>query len=74
MANTATLSAKVDPNVKNRLLAIANKVGKTESELLRNIVLDYLGEADPNSIESMQTRLAAVERKCNRMAKLMLNP
>jgi len=73
IAKTEVISTKVDLGIKNRLVAIADKAGKTESELIRDIVMDYLGEANPNSIESMLNRLTAVERKCDRIAKMMLN-
>ena len=73
MAYVETISLKVDSDIKNRLDAIASDVGKSKSELVRDILMDYLGESDPNAIESMQARLEAVERKCNRMAKVVFN-
>ena len=73
MTKNKVISAKVDLSVKERLAAIASTTGQTESEIVRGFVLLGLGEADPNSIESMLNRLTAVERKCDRMAKMMLN-
>ena len=69
MAYVETISLKVDSDIKHRLDAIAANTGKSKSELVRDILMDYLGESDPNSIESMQARLEAVERKCLRLAK-----
>ena len=73
MSNTEVISSKVSEDVKKRLAEIQQKTGKTESELIRGIVLEYLGKVDPTSIDSMLSRLEAVERKCNRLAKMALN-
>ena len=64
MSNTEVISSKVSEDVKKRLAEIQQKTGKTESELIRGIILEYLGKVDPTSIDSMLSRLEAVERKC----------
>jgi predicted DNA-binding protein len=58
------------------LKAIAETTGKSESEILREAVGQYLKKHDPNAIkgtlEDVQLRLSTVEQKVGRLLKLVV--
>jgi RHH-type rel operon transcriptional repressor/antitoxin RelB len=61
------LGARCPVEWQAKIRGIAEATGKKEAEVVREAITQYLGEADPTTItrtlEDMQQRLAAVERK-----------
>ena len=73
MSKTVLVAAKVDPGIKARLNAIASETGKSESEVVRDAILQFLEEDNPDSVRSMAARLSALERKFKLIARGMFN-
>ena len=69
MAKTEVISTKVDLDIKNRLAAIANETGKSESEIVRDFILEGLGETSPDSVRSLVSEVRELKQKCNRLVK-----
>jgi len=69
MAKTEVISTKVDLDIKNRLAAIANETGKSESEIVRDFILEGLGETSPESVRSLVDEVRELKQKCNRLVK-----
>ncbi len=67
MAESPMLGARCPVEWQAKIRGIAEATGKKEAEVVREAIAQYLGETDPSTItrtiEDMQQRLAAVERK-----------
>lgn len=67
MAESPMLGARCPVEWQAKIKGIAEATGKKEAEVVREAIAQYLGETDSTTItrtlEDMQQRLAAVERK-----------
>ena len=57
------ISGRVPESYAEALSQIAQKTGKSQSELVREAVATYLGKTEPESVERMNRRLTKLERQ-----------
>lgn len=65
------VGARVPHAWKNQIEEICQETGKCESEIVQEAISQYLGRTDPDSVESMSKRVAALERQVKKLAQLV---
>lgn len=65
------VGARVPHAWKNQIEEICQETGKCESEIVQEAISQYLGRTDPDSVESMSKRVAALERQMKKLAQLV---
>lgn len=65
------VGARVPHGWKNQIEEICQETGKCESEIVQEAISQYLGRTDPDSVESMSKRVAALERQVKKLAQLV---
>ena len=59
----AHVAGRVPESYKVQFQQIAQATGKTESELVKEVIVAYLGKTEPESVEKMSRRLAQLEKQ-----------
>ena len=54
-----------------QLKRIETETGKSESEVVREAIAQYLGKTDPDAVATMARRLSKLERQYTKLAKLV---
>ncbi len=67
------VGARIDYSWKDQIDSIRQESGKTESEIVREALAAYLGKTDAASIMTMSKRLAALERKYQKLAEMVIS-
>lgn len=57
--------------LKDKLVALCQETGQTESQVIRDALSAYLGVNTPDTIESLNKRVAALERQYKKLAQLV---
>ena len=67
------LSTKIPQSLKERLRALATELDLSQSRLVYEALVQYLerGEHSIDAVADLKSRLAAVERKCERLAGMV---
>lgn len=65
------VGAKVPFSWKNQIKRITQETGKSESDIVREALGQYLGHTDPDSVESLMKRVANLERQMKKLAQLV---
>lgn len=65
------VSGRIPHHLLNQLEDFCQETGKTSSEVLRDALCAYLGVNTPESIESLQRRVATLERQYKKLAQLV---
>lgn len=66
------VEARVTQDFKLQISAIAASANRTEAEIVRHAITQYLGQTDPHSVKGaiadLQDRVINLERKLGRLA------
>lgn len=65
------VGAQVPPSWKAQILLICTETGKSESEVVQEVIAQYLGKTDVNSLNSLNKRVAALEWQYQKLVKLV---
>lgn len=65
------VGARVPHSWKNQIEGITQETGKSESDIIREAIAQYLGQTDLNSVESLMKRVANLERQLKKLAQLV---
>lgn len=65
------VGARVPHSWKEQIQDICRASGKNESEVVQEAIAQYLGETDANAVQSLAKRVAALERKYQKLVKLV---
>jgi hypothetical protein len=65
------VGTRIPPSWMVQIQSICQESGKTTSEVLQEALAGYLGRTDVESIVSVNKRLAALERKYQKLAQLV---
>jgi predicted DNA-binding protein len=65
------VGARVPHAWKEQIASICLESGKTESEVVKEAIAQYLGHTDVNAIASLSKRVAALERQYQKLVKLV---
>lgn len=65
------VGARVPHHWKEQIQDICRESGKSESEVVQEALAQYLGATDVNSVQSLTKRVAALERKYQKLVKLV---
>jgi hypothetical protein len=65
------VGTRIPPSWKIQIDGICQESGKTTSEVVQEALAGYLGRTDVESIVSVNKRLAALERKYQKLAQLV---
>jgi predicted DNA-binding protein len=65
------IGARVPLEWKQQISGICQESGKSESEVVQEAIAAYLGKTTIASVESMSRRVAALERKYQKLLGLM---
>lgn len=63
-----TLSCRAEKSVVAEVDAIAKEIGQSRSEWLYNLVLEALGKTPVATVQKMNDRITALEKKLSRLA------
>ena len=66
-----SIGVRVAFGTKAKIDAIAKEQGKTQSDVVREAILQYLGETPPESVRSLVNDVRALQQKTDRLAKAM---
>ena len=67
-----SVSGKVEPGLKQTLKAIGAATGKSESELVREAVAQFLGQTSLDSVRSLVQRVSTLEHQYQQLVEQML--
>lgn len=65
------VGARIPQDWMAQLQAIAQESGKTQSEIIQEALGSYLGKTTVGSVSSLNQRVAALERKIQKLTALM---
>lgn len=65
------VGARVPHPWKDQIDSIIQATGKSESEIVREAIAQYLDRTDLDSVESLMKRVANLERQLKRLAQLV---
>lgn len=65
------VGGRIPRPLNDKLQAFCTESGKTTSEVVRDALSAYLGVNSPESVESINKRLAALERQYRKLAQLV---
>jgi RHH-type rel operon transcriptional repressor/antitoxin RelB len=69
------VGARVPQDFKQQISAIAAVAGRTEAEIVRDAIAQYLGKTDPSSVKgaiaSLEDRVNNLERKLVGLGRLV---
>lgn len=65
------VGARVPHSWKNQIEGITQETGKSESDIIREEIAQYLGQTDLDSVESLMKRVANLERQYQKLVKLI---
>ncbi len=65
------VGARVPHSWKDQIQSICTETGKSESEVVQEAIAQYLGKTDVNSVTSLNKRVAVLERKYQKLVKLV---
>lgn len=65
------IGARVPHSWKNQISGITQETGKSESDIVREAIAQYLDRTDLNSVESLTKRVASLERQLKKLAQLV---
>jgi predicted DNA-binding protein len=65
------VGGRIPHHLNDQLQAFCQQTGKTSSEVIRDALSAYLGVHSPESIESLNKRVAALERQYKKLAQLV---
>jgi phosphate uptake regulator len=65
------VGGRIPHALNDKLEAFCTESGKTTSEVLRDALSAYLGVNTPDSVESLNKRVAALERQYKKLAQLV---
>jgi hypothetical protein len=65
------VGGRVPHVLKDKLAAFCQETGQSESQVLRDALSLYLGVNTPDSVESLNKRVAALERQYKKLAQLV---
>lgn len=65
------IGARVPHNWKNQIADITLETGKSESDIVREAIAQYLDRTDLDSVESLMKRVANLERQMKTLAQLV---
>jgi predicted DNA-binding protein len=72
MKGELPVAASRIPHVLNdRMIAFAQETGDSPSKIVRDALSAYLGVNSPESAQSVEKRVAALERKLMKLAQMM---
>jgi metal-responsive CopG/Arc/MetJ family transcriptional regulator len=66
--NKPTIATRIAADELAQIDAMIQEMGQSRSEWLYQIIREALGHSDAQTVQSMATRLAALERKLSRLA------
>lgn len=67
------VGGRVPESYSIQLKSIGEETGKTESELVREALAQYLGETTPESCANTSKRVSGLERQIKQLQKLVLS-
>jgi predicted DNA-binding protein len=62
---------RIPPLLKQKLQAFCQDTGQSESQVIRAALSSYLGIHTPDAVQSLDKRVASLERKVAKLAQLM---
>lgn len=65
------VGGRVPHVVFDKLQALCQETGQSHSDVLREALAAYLGVHTPESAQSLDKRIAALERKVNKLVQLV---
>ncbi len=65
------VGGRVPHVLKDQLTAFCTETGQTESQVIREALSAYLGVHTPESIESLNKRIAVLERQYKKLTQLI---
>lgn len=65
------VGSRIPHHLNDQLQTFCRETGKTSSEVVRDALSAYLGINSPESIESLNKRVAALERQYKKLAQLI---
>lgn len=65
------VGARVPHHWKDQMEGITQETGKSESEIVREALAQYLGRTDLDSVESLMKRVATLERQLKKLSQLV---
>ena len=65
------VGARVPHPWKDQMEGITQETGKSESEIVREVLAQYLGHIDLNSVESLMKRVATLERQLKKLSQFV---
>ena len=65
--------ARIPHDWDNQLRAIAQETGKSYSEVVREAIAAYLDKVEPDSVQTMNRRIAQLERQVKKLANVALS-
>jgi predicted amino acid-binding ACT domain protein len=57
--------------LKDKLAAFCQEIGQTESQVIRDVLSTYLGVNTPDAVQSLDKRVAALERKMTKLTQMI---
>jgi predicted DNA-binding protein len=67
----SVVGGRIPHVLKDKLVAFCKETGQTESQVIRDALSAYLGVNTPDTIESLNKRVAALERQYKKLAQLV---
>ena len=65
------VGGRVPHEVKDKLAAFCQQTGQTESQVIRDALSTYLGVNTPDAVQSLNKRVAALERQYKKLTQLI---
>lgn len=65
------VGGRVPHEIKDKLIAFCQGTGQTESQVIRDALSAYLGVNTPDAVQSLNKRVAALERQYKKLAQLV---
>lgn len=65
------VGGRIPHHLNDQLQAFCQQTGKTQSDVIRDALSAYLGVNSPESIESLQKRVASLEQQYKKLAQLV---
>ena len=65
------VGARVPHPWKDQIDGITQATGKSESDILREALAQYLGRTDLDSVDSLMKRVATLERQLKKLSQLV---
>ncbi|MBD1859964.1 MULTISPECIES: hypothetical protein [Leptolyngbya] len=65
------VGARIPHAWKDQIEGICHETGKTESQILKEAIGQYLDRTDLDSVESLMKRVASLERQIKKLAQLV---